>query len=244
MNWSLFFWVLVAFSSFVHGFEAVQPMFTKIDILRNYESHQDWISSSWLTHMNTQAFRKISQLVIFRLSSCDLSPPLKPIVGGSSKVHKMSYTHPNSIPSVAMGYRRQEEEIWKNHFEIFRTTNCDLSTSSPISQKWNILISTHPIVKLKIVLEILGSGEDMIKFFFLYFEFFTSVNPCDSSPPPRWNHEPETQEKFLKHVFSFFNPSIPFSLETRPKFQIGYLFYQNPHLASSTHFDLEIQKNL
>jgi hypothetical protein len=56
--------------------------------------------------MNTQAFRKISQLVIFKLSSCDLSPPLKPVTGGSLKVHRMSYTHTNSIPLVAMGFRR------------------------------------------------------------------------------------------------------------------------------------------
>jgi hypothetical protein len=42
-------------------------------------------------------------------------------------------------------------------------TNCDLSISSPISQKWNILISTHPFVKMKIVLESLGLGKDMVK---------------------------------------------------------------------------------
>ena len=60
--------------------------------------------------------KKISQLVIFKLFSCDLSPPLKPITGGSSKVHKMSYTHPNLIPSVDMGSRRQEEEMRKDPF--------------------------------------------------------------------------------------------------------------------------------
>ena len=66
--------------------------------------------------MNTQAFRKISQLVNFKLSSCDLSPPFKPVAGGSSKVRKMSYTHPNLISSVAMGSRRQEEEMRKDPF--------------------------------------------------------------------------------------------------------------------------------
>jgi hypothetical protein len=66
--------------------------------------------------MNTQDFRKVSQLVIFKLSSCDLSPPLKPVTGGSSKVHKMIYTHPNSILSVAMGSRRQEEEMREDPF--------------------------------------------------------------------------------------------------------------------------------
>jgi hypothetical protein len=50
------------------------------------------------------------------LSSCDLSPPLKPAVGGSLKVQKMSYTHPNLIPSVSMGSSRQEEDMGKSSF--------------------------------------------------------------------------------------------------------------------------------
>ena len=70
--------------------------------------------------MPTHAFRKISQLVNFKLFPCDLSPPLKPTVGGFSKDHKMSYTHPNSIPSVAMGSRRKEEEMRKDPFWYFR----------------------------------------------------------------------------------------------------------------------------
>ena len=100
----------------MHGFEAVQPMFNKFDSLRNYESHRDWIKSSLLIHMHTHAFRKISQLVIFKLSSCALSPPLKLAVGGSWKVHKMCYTHPNLISSVDMGSMRQEEEMGKTSF--------------------------------------------------------------------------------------------------------------------------------
>ena len=68
--------------------------------------------------MNTQAFRKISQLVIFK--PCDLSPPLKPIVGGFSKDRKISYTHPNFIMSASMGSRRQEEEIRKDPILDFR----------------------------------------------------------------------------------------------------------------------------
>ena len=59
---------------------------------------------------------------------------------------------------------------------------------------------------------------------------------------PRRNHKPETSEKFSKHGFSFFNLNIPFSLKTWPKFQIGWLLYQNSHLALNTHFELEIQK--
>jgi hypothetical protein len=66
--------------------------------------------------MHTQDFRNISQLVIFKLSSCDLSPPLKSITGGSSKVRKMSYTHPNSILFVSVGSRRKEEEMRRDPF--------------------------------------------------------------------------------------------------------------------------------
>ena len=67
-----------------------------------------------MTYLN--AFKNISSLVIFRLSSCDSSPPLKLTVGGSLKVHKMSYTHPNTIPLVDMKSMRQEEEMRKNPF--------------------------------------------------------------------------------------------------------------------------------
>ena len=129
-----------------------------------------------------------------------------------------------------------EKKRWeKIHFEIFWSTNCDFSTSSPISQKWNILISTHPIVKLKIVLESLGSGEYIVKKPFWYFESFTSENPCDSLPPPRRNHELETPKKFSKHGFSFFNPNIPLSLETQTKWKIGFLFHENLHLNSKNN---------
>ena len=55
-----------------------------------------------------------SQLVIFKLSSCDLSPPLEPVTGGSLKVRKMSYTQPNSILSIDMGSRRKEEDMSKD----------------------------------------------------------------------------------------------------------------------------------
>ena len=100
----------------MHGFGVVQPMFTKYESLRNYDLHQDSKSSSRLIHMDTQAFGKISQLVNFKLFPCDLSPPLKPASGGFFKDRKMSYTHPNSILLVAMGSRRQEEEMRKYPF--------------------------------------------------------------------------------------------------------------------------------
>jgi hypothetical protein len=90
----------------MHGFEVVQPMFIKFDNSSNHESHRDVILSSYLTHLHTQAFKKFSQVVIFKLSSCDSSPPLEPVTGQSSNNPKMSYTHPNSILLVAMGSRR------------------------------------------------------------------------------------------------------------------------------------------
>ena len=90
----------------MHGFGFVKPMFIKFNNSSNHKSHGDVIPSSYLTHLHTQALRKFSQVVIFKLSSCDSSPLLEPVTGESSNDHKISYTHPNSIPSVAMGSRR------------------------------------------------------------------------------------------------------------------------------------------
>ena len=84
----------------------VQPMFNKFESLSTSESHQDWESSTWIIQMYIQAFRKISSLVICRLSSCDSSPPLRLVVGGSLKVHKTSYTHLNSISLVSVSSMR------------------------------------------------------------------------------------------------------------------------------------------
>ena len=89
-------------------------------------------------------------------------------------------------------------------------TNGDLSTSSPISQNWNILISTHPIVKLKIVLESLLSGEDMVKKRFSYFEFFTSRNPCDSYLPRGGTMSPGPRRNFRNMGFHFLTPIFHF----------------------------------
>ena len=100
----------------MHGFGVVQPMFIKFNNLSNHESHRDVVPSSYLTHLQTQAFKNISQLVIFKLSSCDSSSPLEPVTGESSNDHKMSYTHPNSILLVSMGSRRKEEEMRKDQF--------------------------------------------------------------------------------------------------------------------------------
>ena len=106
MNSSCFFWVLVEISSSVHGFGVVQPMFTKFEQL--------WLTSRFQIKFKTHpyahsSFQKDFTTCKFQAISLWPSPPLKPVVGGFSKDLKMSYTHPNSIPSVAMGSRRQEE---------------------------------------------------------------------------------------------------------------------------------------
>ena len=119
MKSSEFFSFLVKFSSLVHGFLVVQPMFNKFECLSIFESHKDWESSTWLIQIHIQSYENISSLVIFRLSSYDSSPPLRLPVGGSLKVHKMICTHPNLIPSVAMSSMRQEEEVGKNPFWYF-----------------------------------------------------------------------------------------------------------------------------
>ena len=161
-------------------FWSVQPMFNKFESLSTFESHQDWESSTWLIQMHIQAFRKISSLVIFRLSSCDSSPPLKMAVGGSSKVRKwvrLTQIWFRQLLWVLGGKRKR----WsKTHFYIFRSIDCDLSTSSLKSSDSNILVSAHPIGKLKIVPESLRSGEEMVIKPFWYFDYFTSRNPCDS----------------------------------------------------------------
>jgi hypothetical protein len=91
--------------------------------------------------MHTQAFRKISQVVNFKLFPCDLSPPLKPAVGGFSKDRKMSYTHPNSIPSVAMGSRRHVEQRPILIFLGRSTVTFQLPTRNlQIQISWSLLI--------------------------------------------------------------------------------------------------------
>ena len=185
MNSSYFFWVFDEISSTVHGFGAVQDMFNKFNSSSNHASHQDVKPSSYLTHLHTQAFIKISQVVIFKLFSCDSSPPLEPVTGESSNNHKMSYTHPNLIYSVAMGSRRREEERRKDPFWYFLDDQLWPFNFKPNISKMEYLDFYSSDVKLKIVLESLGSGEDMVKNPFLDFEFFTSRNLCDSSPPSR-----------------------------------------------------------
>ena len=46
----------------------------------------------------------------------------------------------------------------------------------------------------------------MVRNLLLYFDFFTSENPCDSSTSLRANFWLVTPKKFLKHGFSFLSP--------------------------------------
>ena len=106
----------------------------------------------------------------------------------------------------------EDEKKWleKTHFEIFWMINCDLSTSSPISQNWNILISTHPIVKLKIVLEILGSGEDMLKNPFHILSFSPLKILVTLHLPQGRTMSPGPRRNFRNMGFHFLTPIYHF----------------------------------
>ena len=121
---------------------------------------------------------------------------------------------------VLWGKRKRWE---KTHFDIFGPTDCDLSTSRVKYSNSNILVSAHPIWKLKIFREISRSRESMVRNPFWYFECFTSGYPYDSSTSPRDNFWPVTSEKFLRHGFSFFHLNIPLSLESKLRWYFGYL---------------------
>ena len=94
-------------------------MFTKFESLSNYDLQQECKSSSRLIHMHTQAFKKISQLVNFKLFPCDLSPPLMLVVGGFSKDRKMSYTHSNFDFVSFYGFQEARERDEKRPILIF-----------------------------------------------------------------------------------------------------------------------------
>ena len=93
----------------------------------------------------------------------------------------------------------------------------------PKSSNHVILVSAHPISKLKIDPESSWSREFMVRKKFWYLECLKSINPYDSSPPLRDKIRVVTQEKFLKHGFSFFHLILPFSFESRLKWHFGCL---------------------
>ena len=158
-------------------------------------------TSSYLTYLHTQAFRKISQLVIFKLSSCDSSPPLKPVTGESSNDHKMSYTHPTSILSVSMGSRRQEEEMRKDPFWYFSDDQLWPFNFQPNISKMVILDFYSSDCKLKIVLESLGLGEDIVKKLFWEFHLRKYLWLFTSPEVEPWARDP--REIFETSVFIF-----------------------------------------
>ena len=137
------------------------------------------------------------------------------------------------------------EKKWseKNPFWDFSDDQLWLFNFHPISQNWNILISTHPFAKLKIVLESLGSGEDMVKNPFKYFDFFTSENPCDSSPPPRRNHEPP-RRNFWNMGFHFLTPIFHFLLKPEPNARLVSYSMITHTWSWKTHFDKNWKKIL
>jgi hypothetical protein len=136
----------------------------------------------------------------------------------------MSYTHPNSNPSVSMSSMIQEEEMRKDLFWYFwinwlwpfnfQPKIFKLKYLGFCSFDWKIEDSSR---KLEIERRY---GENPI---FLDFECLTSINSCDSSTSLKGNLWPETLKKFLKHGFSFFHLNLPFSLESRSKWHIGCL---------------------
>ena len=182
-------------------------MFIKFDSSSNHGSDWDVIQSSYLTHFHTQSFRNISQVVIFKLSSCDSSPPLEPITGEPSNDHKMSYTHPNSIPSVAMGYKRWEEELRKDPFWYFSDDQLWPFNFQPNISKMEYLDFYSSDCKTEDT-----SGKHRIRrrhsqkniFIFWYFHLRKSLWLLTSPEAEPWAREPGTPEKFLKTwVFIF-----------------------------------------
>ena len=91
----------------------------------------------------------------------------------------------------------------------------------PKSTNHVILDSAHSISKLKIDPERFRSREFMVRNPFLGLECYTSVNPCDSSPPSRAKIRPVTSEKFLKHFIFSPNSSIFF----RILIEVTFLFF-------------------
>ena len=153
--------------------------------------------------------------------------PWSLVDGRSSKVDKMSSTHPNPIPPISMSSMSQREDMRKNPFWYFwfdRLWPFNFQFGCrPKSSNHNNLVFIHPIWKLKIVPKIYQSRESMVRKPFWYFECFTFGNPCDSSTSPRANFRPVTPEKFLRHGFLVFHLNLPFSLESRLMWHFGCL---------------------
>ena len=151
----------------------------------------------------------------------------------------------NSIPSVAMSYMSQREDMRKIPFWDFWFNRLwpfnFMFGCQPKSLNHNNLVSTHPIWKLKIVSESSRSRESMVRNPFLDFECLNSRNPCHSSTSPRANSWPVTPKKFLRHGFSFFHLNILFSPESWSRWHFAFLIEQTPHPASNNHLELKLK---
>ena len=133
----------------------------------------------------------------------------------------------NLILSDVLSFMSQREGMSKNLFWYFwfdRLWPFNFQFGCrPKSSNHNILVSTHPIWKLKIVLEISQSRESLVRNPFLHFGYFNSKNPCDSSTSSRAKIRPVTPKKFLKYGFSFFHLNIPFCFESWSRWNFGCL---------------------
>ena len=147
--------------------------------------------------------------------------------GKTSKVDKMSSTHPNLIPSNVFSFMSQREHMRKKSFWDFRFDKLWLFNFQfgywPKSTNDIILVSAHPILNLKIDPKISQSKEFMVKNPFWDFKCNTFKIPYDSSFPVRAKIRPMTSEKFSKHEFSFFHQIIPFSFKSWLRWHFGYL---------------------
>ena len=129
------------------------------------------------------------------------------------------------------------DQLWPFNFQF----GC-----RPKSSNLNILVSAHPIWKLKIVPKISRPRESMVRNLFWYFECFTSKNPYDSSNSPRANSWPVTLEKFSRHGFSVFHLNLSFSLKSlnlsfslksRSRWHFGCLIQKTLYSASNNYFE-------
>ena len=142
---------------------------------------------------------------------------------------------------VLWGKRKRWEKL---HFEIFGLTDYDLSTSSLISSNLNILVSTHPIGKLKTVLESLRSGEDMVKNQFWYFECFTSEILVTLHLPRGETMSPGPRRNFRNMGFHFSTPIFHFLSKPEPNPKLVAYSMITHTWNRKTHFDKTSKKSL
>ena len=153
---------------------------------------------------------------------------LWPLAGGRSlKVDKMNSTHSNlissvTISSISLGEDMRKNPFWYFWFDRLWPFNFQFGYQ-PKSSNHNILVSAHPIWKLKIVPKISWPRESIVRNPFLHFKCFIHGNTCDSSTSPRANYWPVTPKKFLRHGFSAFHLNLPFYLKYQSRCHFGFL---------------------